>query len=241
VDVLPEVYCRTNDDQFRRMLARGGADESEQQIAIATLDRLGTVYVPRLNAVLIREFRMSAGTEAASRFLHHACRGVIGRATPAPAASENDLYRRVMEHALADFGSRMLFPARPPVRETDLYARYSLDRHAVESLGLCSFREFMQMLDFLVLHKDYEANALHYREVPALLEQGTSWNGNRAGYIARTLGAMLGTELHDAYLHGRITKRFLRAMFFRDLTRDARTVYFVAVRRLKKRKRKLLA
>jgi hypothetical protein len=108
-------------------------------------------------------------------------------------------------------------------------------------MGLCTFREFMQMIDFLVLHKDYEASALHYREIPPLLMQGTTWNGQRRAYNTRILGAMLGSELHDAYLHGRITKRFLRSLYFRDLERDARTLYFVVVRRLRKPRRKLLA
>src|SRR5689334_5414034 len=62
VDVLPEVHCRTSDDLFRRMLARGGADEYEQHAAMKVLADRGIVYVPRLNAVLVREFQMSAGT-----------------------------------------------------------------------------------------------------------------------------------------------------------------------------------
>lgn len=241
VDVLPEVHCRTTDEQFRRLLTRGGVDEYDQHAYLAAVNQRGLVYVPRLNAVLVRDFQMSGGTEEAARFLHHACRGAIGRAAVTTTTPENDFYKAVMSEALADFGARMLFPARPVKRETDLYALYTLDRDAVEEMGLCTFREFMHMIDFLVLHKDYEASALHYREIPSLVMEGSTWNGQRRAYNTRTLGAMLGSELHDAYLHGRITKRFLRSLYFRDLERDARTLYFVVVRRLRKPRRKLLA
>ena len=241
VDVLPEVYCRTTDEQFRKLLSRGAVDEQEQSAAIASLAQRGIIYVPRLNAVLVREFHMSSGTEEAARFLHHACRGTVGRAANSITTPENDFYKAVISEALADFGARMLFPARPVKREAELYALYSLDREAVEDMGLCTYREFMQMIDFLVLHKDYEASALHYREIPKLLSEGVLWDGGRRSYNTRMLGGMLGSELHDAYLHGRITKRFLRSLYFRDLERDARTLYFVVVRRLRKPKRKLLA
>jgi hypothetical protein len=241
VDVLPEVHCRTADDQFRRLLTRGGVDDNDQHAILKALAERGVLYVPRLNAVLVREFNMNSGTEEAARFLHHACRGAIGRAAANVTTPENEFYKGVLSEALADFGARMLFPGRPVKRESELYALYTLDRDAVEDMGLCTFREFMQMIDFLVLHKDYEASALHYREVPSLVHEGTLWNGQRRAYTTRTLGAMLGSELHDAYLHGRVTKRFLRSLYFRDLERDARTVYFVAVRRLRKPRRKLLA
>jgi hypothetical protein len=241
VDVLPEVHCRTSDEQFRRLLTRGGVSDHDQYSTMTALTQRGIAYVPQLNAVLVREFQMNSGTEEAARFLHHACRGAIGPTAAHLTLPQNDFYKSVMTEALADFGARMLFPGRPIKRESDLYALYSLDRDAVEDMGLCTFREFMQMIDFLVLHKDYETSALHYREMPELLTEGTEWSGPRRAYSTRMLGAMLGSGLHDAYLHGRITKRFLRSLYFRDLERDARTLYFVVVRRLRKPKRKLLA
>jgi len=239
VDAMPEVHSRTSDEQFRLLLNRGGMDEHGQRAVLKALTQRGVVYVPRVNAVLVREFHMGSGAEEASRFLHHACRGAIGRAAASETTPENDFYKAVLSEALADFGARMLSPVLPAKRETDLYALYSLDREAVEDLGLCTFREFMQMIDFLVLHKDYESSALHYREVPKLLTEGICWDGQRRPYSTRMLGGLLGNDLHDAYLHGRISKRFVRSLYFRDLERDARTLYFVVVRRLRKPKRKL--
>jgi hypothetical protein len=45
---------------------------------------------------------------------------------------------------------------------------------------------------------------------------------------------MLGTELYDAYVAGRVGKRFLRSLFFRtsDDPNGARDLYFAVVRRI---------
>jgi hypothetical protein len=80
------------------------------------------VYLPSINAFYLREFHMGYVAEEASRFLHHACRGLpLRRNGHAVAASHADdrFYARTLEHALAYFGSRVLYPARLAVRIED--------------------------------------------------------------------------------------------------------------------------
>ncbi|MBV8207811.1 MAG: hypothetical protein JO041_13540, partial [Acidobacteria bacterium] len=143
---------------------------------------------------------------------------------------------RVMEIALADFGARVLYPARPPLREAHLYALYTReDDRLAEHSGL-SYRDYMRTLDFLVLHRDYERNLRKYWETPALIAEGRNSSGEQFRFAAATLGSLLGTELHDAYVAGRVQKRFVRSLLFRPLGRPeaARVAYFRAVRKLKK-------
>jgi len=241
VDMGPEVCSRTTDDQLRRaVLGRGGTVAEQKQVVAATLAR-GACYVPRFNTVFIRGFQITGAAEEAARFVHHACRGTIARDVQGVQENvQNSFYRAVLEDAVADFGARTLCPTRPPVRESDICSLYSLGRESVSALGIGSYREYMQTIDFLVLHKDYEASALHYRQTPALLAQAPHWEGKRREYAIRMLGAMLGTELYDSYVNGTISKRFIRSVFFRDLDRDARTAYFLFVRRVRRPKRILL-
>jgi len=65
---------------------------------------------------------MTCAAEEASRFLHHACRGLpLRRNGHAPATGEptERFYGRTLEHALAYFGSRVLYPARPTISEEE--------------------------------------------------------------------------------------------------------------------------
>jgi hypothetical protein len=74
------------------------ADEDVRE----TLEERGCVYVSATNTFYIREFQMAQAAEEASRFLHHACRGLKSQA--------GSLSQQV-EDALAHFGSRLLCPS----------------------------------------------------------------------------------------------------------------------------------
>jgi len=154
----------------------------------------------------VREFQMVGGAEEAARFVHHACRP----ATPAPdsAASgepenrEELFYTRVVEHALGYFGSRLLYPARPAVRDLDLGVLSAQPQEALEE--------------------------------PAL------FTGPRFAVATEKLGYMLGSELYDAYLAGRLSKRYIRSLFFRKLNGStARSTYLQTVRKARAPKKVL--
>jgi hypothetical protein len=129
------------------------------------------------------------------------------------------------------------------MREQDLYALYAQPREAVEERSIYSYRDYMQMLDFLVLHKDYEQNLRGWIEVPELLREGVRFSGERFSFLSRMIGQILGSEIYDAWIAGRVAKRTLRSLFFRPLDSPgaARTLYFTIVRRIRKTRKRLLA
>ena len=124
VDMLPEVHGRSSDDMLRRLLARKGVSAAEREAMLACVEERGSVYLPQVNAFHIREFHMMHAAEDATRFLHHACQGLPHRLhnTVSNASNGNgngyrtavdDFYACVVEHAVAYFGSRVFYPARP--------------------------------------------------------------------------------------------------------------------------------
>ncbi|MBV9610293.1 MAG: ChaN family lipoprotein [Acidobacteria bacterium] len=233
VDMLPEVYYRPTADSMRKLLARKLGSIPEE--VLARLESQGCCYVPRVNAIFVREFQMLPGAEEAARFLHRACRG-----TNKVALSENAddrFYGQIIEQALAYFGSRVLYPARPAVRESDLYVLYAQPREAIEEHTIYTYREYMQMIDFLVMHKDYELHARHYSVVPDLIAEGIGFAGEKCAFVTTKLGQMLGSEMYDAYVSGKISKRYLRSLFFRKLEVPgaAHEMYFQIVRRARRR------
>jgi hypothetical protein len=251
VEQLPEICFRPTGDRVRSLLLRCGSDEDEIKWVGMRLEKRGCCFVPQCRTLLMRDLELVSGAEEAARFLHHACRNSGDRCADEsqagsggkkrlPSSPEDTFYTRVLEHALAYFGSRALYPARPAVREASLHGLYSLSHRAIQELGLGSSRDFLRTVDFLVLHKNYEANLHQYRERPSLLEQGLRCRGGMFHYATLQLGYLLGSELYDAYVSGRISKRLLRSLFFRSLDKPgtARTIYFVTQRKLRNRKRR---
>ena len=250
VDLLPEVYSRVSAEPLRRLLERRNATAAEVLAVLQQLESRGSCYVPRLNAMFVTRFQMLHAAEDAAAFVHATCSGTCSTGRPRPAIGDHDgvsqedaFYRAALEIALADFGSRVLYPARPPMREHDLYALYAQPREAVEERSIYSYRDYMQMLDFLVLHKDYEQNLRGWIELPALLREGVRFGGERFAFLTGMLGQILGSEMYDAWIAGRVPKRTLRSLFFRPLDAPgaARTVYFTIVRRIRKPRRRHLA
>ena len=121
VDMLPEVYGGSSDARLRQLLLRAEYEPKRIENMLQRVEECGSVYLPAINAFYVREFQMMYAAEEAARFLHHACRGLPLRRDRHPAPSElaDRFYARTVEHALAYFGSRVLYPARPAVRSED--------------------------------------------------------------------------------------------------------------------------
>jgi hypothetical protein len=127
IDMLPEVHGTASDASLGRLLLRRGLSESKLAMLLDQLEVRGSAYVPQMNAFCIRELQMAHAGEDVARFLHHACRGLphrihahsddsasIVESSPQPGRNAIDLfYVRVIEHAVAYFGSRVLYPSRP--------------------------------------------------------------------------------------------------------------------------------
>src|ERR1700674_4663006 len=121
IDMLPEVHGNSSDAMLRRLLSRKGISEPQLETMLACVEERGSAYLPQVNAFHIREFQMMHAAEDATRFLHHACRGlpqrVNGHGTNGNGSQETGnlssvdaFYARVVEHAVAYFGSRVLYP-----------------------------------------------------------------------------------------------------------------------------------
>jgi hypothetical protein len=145
-------------------------------------------------------------------------------------------YRAALDHALVYLGSRILYPARPAVRETDYYALYSEPREAVERRSLYSYREDLEMLDVLLFHKDYEVNHKRYVQQPALMQAALQFTGEKFDFVTRELGLMLGSQIYEAYVAGHFGRRSLRALLAGGNVRraSATALYFKLARRVGK-------
>jgi hypothetical protein len=98
------------------LLTRARYDPSKIASMLAKVETRGSVYLPSVNAIYLRQFQMSYAAEEVAGFLHHACRGLPLRRHawfPSTGDVRDRFFARTVEHALAYFGSCVMYPARP--------------------------------------------------------------------------------------------------------------------------------
>jgi hypothetical protein len=246
VDLLPEVYFRHSDGLLLRLLSRKGVSEEERASMLQRVQDRGCAYLPQVNAFYMHDLQMMFAAEEAARFLHHACRGLPAQVTAREEAADEPadfFYGRVLENALAYFGSRVLYPARPAVRENDLRDLSDQTREDVERQTGLGFAESMRALNFLLLHRLLELNPKQCEEVRGSLDEGIRSSGPTFEYVTQQLGSLLGSDLYDAYLEGRATPGYVRCLFLTHVEEPgaARAAYFDLVRKMSVVRRKARA
>jgi hypothetical protein len=242
VDLMPEIYSRSSDAHLRRLLSRKGITAEQRRSLLRQVRERGSVYLTPINAVYVRQFRMTSSAEDATRFLHQACRGLPNlcggkaptqhaAANAAPVAHSGNLdaddifYTTVFEHALAFFGSRILHPARPAVRDTDIAELFDVTREDLEHQTGLPFADAVEALEFLIEHREHDFR----------LAQAPAFTGRKYEYVAEYLGYLAGNDLYDAYLEGRLTTAALRKLFLThiEMPRIARETYVQVETRLR--------
>lgn len=219
VDLMPEVYSRNSDGLLRRLLSRKGFSASQRRAMLKRVHERGSAYLAPLNTFYIRQFQMVSASEDAARFLHHACRGLPDRVNgkiPAAREPHDAFFAATIEHALACFGSRILYPARPAFRDSDLQAHYELTREDLERQTALPYSDAVEILDFLAWHR--EAGRPE-RQRPASPDwtRVLAFTGRKWEYVTQQLGYLLGNDLYDAYLEGRVGAGLLRRLFLEHL------------------------
>jgi len=192
VDLLPEVYSHSSDSTFNRLLLRQGPGQRECESLLQRIEDCGSTYVPQINAFYVREFQMASAAEDAARFLHQACQGLPHRRTgPAPGraitrgGSSDRFYIRIIEHAVAYFGSSVLCPTRPSGLDAE---EFVLSRAACEKAAQAALRG----------------------------------DRNKFESTARAWGDLIGSQVYESYLSGRVKKSGLRRLFLAHLDEPGR-------------------
>ena len=225
VDCYPEVANVSSISRLESILDRKPLLQARRdQLLTQAVDR-GSCYIPELNFMVVHRLRMQAATLDVACFVHHACRN-FGEAAPPTLITEDSLYLRALERALVHFGAQILYPSEI-ANEDELLSLYSMPKEEIEASTLLSYREYMRVLDCVMLHRDYECHRRSYAAPPSLLREILLSSPDAAMVVARQLGQLLGGDLYRAYLAGSISRRAIRSLFFRKLQGGkAREIYF---------------
>jgi Haem-binding uptake, Tiki superfamily, ChaN len=219
VDSMPEVYSRNSDVLLRRLLSRKGFSAAQRRAMLQRVRERGSAYLAPLNAFYMRRFDMTSATEDAARFLHQACRGLpdrINGKTPQPRNPPDAFFAASLEHALACFGSRILHPARPAFRDRDLQELYELTREDLEQRASLPYSDVIETLDFLAWHRQ-SGHAQPGRPAGPDWTRVLAFTGRKWEYVTEQFGCLLGNDLYDAYIEGRLAPAALRRLFLAHL------------------------
>jgi len=219
VDLMPEVYSRNSDALLRSLLSRKGFSAVQRRSMLRRVRERGSAYLAPLNAFYIRKFEMVSATEDATRFLYHACRGVPDRVNgkvPEPRSPQDAFFAATIENALACFGSRILYPARPAFRDAELHQLYELTHQDLEAQTSLPYSEVMEGLDFLTWHRQ-SGRAHRLRPASPDWTRALAFTGRKREYVTEQLGYLVGNDLYDAYIDGRIGTAALRRLFLNHI------------------------
>src|ERR1700681_1778260 len=238
VDLMPEVYSRSSDTLLRRLLSRKGFTADDRRSLLRQVRERGSVYLAPINAVYVRQFHMTASAEDATRFLHQDCRGLPNRCgtkaflqqssmLSAPATynaqsvnQDDAFYTAVLEHAVAFFGSRILYPARPAFRDNDLAALLDVTREDLEQETSLPFADALEALEFIKQHREeYFCSSRRRSDVRESGLQPPAFTGPKYELVLERLGYLTGTDLYDAYIEGRLNTGALRKLFLTHIER----------------------
>ena len=213
VDAYPEVYGPLEEAVFRRILrsAQLGSDESDA--ILAHVQKKGSCFVPRLNAIFLGQFDLAHGGEEAAHFVNLCLKRELYDEGSARLPAHDLFYGRVLEEALAFFGSKLIVPSRNHFFETEFYQYYRKDPEVVEAKTPYTYREFREIIDFILLHKKFETRYGEYEEVPEELLRGIRSGPRRSNVLVHELGYFLGQQIYDGYHAGAITRKEISDLF----------------------------
>ena len=231
----PEVHAAAGTRELKKLLARKTVPAAERRPVMAKLHQQGCVYWSKHNLFLVKRFHIAQAAEEAVRFVQSECRGASCASGPWKGSSHQDqFYFDVVDRALITFGARVLLPHYPVLRPADFRAQAEQTQEISGRHAPFTERERREMTEFLVLHKEAEGHARLRADLPRVIATGIASTGPKRAFLVRNLGAMLGAEMHEAYVAGLLSKSYLRSLFFRKihLPGMAKKTYFELARRI---------
>ena len=234
VDAFPEVYGPSDAAVFRRML-RGAHLRSEDVDEILNHVReKGSCFVPRLNAIFLGQFDLAHGGEEAAHFVNLCLKRELYDEALAHLPQHDLFYGRILEEALAFFGSKLIVPSRNHFFEAQFYQYYRKEPEVIEAKTPYTYEEFKEIIDFILLHKKFETRYAEYEEVPPEILRGIRSEPRRMNVLVHELGYFLGQQIYDGYHAGAITRREISDLFRKKLVESgsALRTYLDLVERL---------
>ena len=213
VDVFPEVYGPSEASAFRRILRGAHLEGEEADEILEHVRRKGSCFVPRLDAIFLGQFDLAHGGEEAAHFVNLALKRELHEQAPVQLPQHDLFYGRVMEEALAFFGSKLIVPGRNHFFEAKFYQYYRKSPEVIEANTPYRYEEFREIIDFILLHKKFETRYGEYDEVPPEILRGIRSEPKRLNILVHELGYFLGQQIYDGYHAGAITRREIADLF----------------------------
>jgi len=173
--------------------------------------------VPRANAIFVGKFQLLNAGEEAAHFVNFACKGERGKEFRKAHLNRPDLfYVQVIEECLGYLGSKLIDPSRNQLQQSLFYSDGEALGRRVSTNPLRITRSQSQFIRlFLKKHSELEIHYRRFREIPVVISEGLRSEGRVYTMLVHELGYRLGEKLYRLYLHGRVSRKELRRLFFK--------------------------
>jgi len=218
IDIFPEVFSYENFESFVSILRSNKLDESHIEEIILHAQRHGSSYIPKLNCIFIGEFHVNDGGEEAAHFVHFASRGQIYESYTVSGSKSDLFYQHVLEEAIGYFGAKIINPKRNHFRDGIFFKYYRKSKEIIEKETDYIYEDFMEIVEFIIVHKKFELNYQEMEEIPPLLYRGISSTGEKYVTLIHELGYFLGEQLYDGFHKGKISIRKIRSLFGKNFS-----------------------
>jgi hypothetical protein len=190
-----------------------GMNAEDEAEVLSHLERKGSCFVPRLNAILIGEFNLVHAGEEAGHFVNMALTRQLYEGAPRRARQHDLFYASVIEEALAFFASKIIHPARNHFEESVFFRLYGKDPETIERASGQRHSDFQEIVRFILLHKRLEQRYRDYERVPEEILRGVGADSRRVRILTHELGYYLGQQLYDGYQAGVIARGEIAELF----------------------------
>lgn len=216
VDAYPEIYSREDAARFAGILRSSGLKEDEISAVLEHVKARGSCYVSGANAIFVGKFELLHAGEEAAHFVNFACKEERGKEFRKIPRSRPDLfYVQVMEECLGYFGSKLIDPSRDHLRDSLFRSDVEAPRRGVSTNRLrLSYSQSQIIRNFLKTHSEVEIHYRRFRDIPAVISQGFESEGKVYALLVHELGYTLGEKIYRLYLHGRMSRKDFRRLFF---------------------------
>jgi len=214
IDDYPEVYSDGDGEIYQEILLSQRLDTELVCQALDHIERFGSCFVPRINAIFIKDLDIVRVAEEAAHFVRHAfCRELYEDVDRSYPTVYDRFYALVIAEALAYFSSKLICPNRAPALKPGPIGSFKA-LHPSKNGSNNGHSNTASLIDFLEAHDSLIAAP---RRRNRLIEHIEQIMNHSLMTTAATdyLGSHLGQRLYDLYNAGKITRLGIKKLFFK--------------------------
>lgn len=231
-EAYPDLHMGLAADEIRRVMALKNVIPQHRSEIVRHIQSSSCCYIREMNAIFIQRWDFNRITEVVSRFVNVALKRQHHSSFLRTHRKLDRFFVKVMEEALAYFGSKVINHNRPFVKEQEFIERRATAFTKVAQMYKLKKQTVLRLHRVYLKLIEFHSGATARRRPPLWLSRLLRSGGKVRGALSDLSGHFLGERIHQDYHDGRLTIPSLRKLFSMTFTdRPAYQTYLMVLRR----------